>query len=146
MATFKGKVRVEGLNEAKRAFRRLPKDGKDALRDGTLKLSETLARSAESAARAHSPQAALMAPLIKAYKGQVPQIGGGGSRRVGRNRVPAWKILFGAEFGSNRLPQFRPHRGQKGYWLFPTVEREKAAIAKAWIEIGNDVAKRFGED
>lgn len=143
---MRANVRVEGVDEAVRAFRRLPKVAKQSLSERTKALSEVLAASARRAGQADSAQSALVAGLVKARKGQTPFIAGGGSKRVGRNRVPAYKVIFGSEFGSNRLAQFRPHRGKLGYWLFPTVEREKAKITKAWLDVADDVAKDFTRD
>ena len=101
---------IEGARETLRAFRKLPKEASQELRERSLKLSETLANRARQAARSDSPQAALMAPTIKARRDRLPSIQVGGSKRVGRNRKPAYKILFGSEFGSNTLRQSRlPH-------------------------------------
>ena len=140
---MRANVRVEGIDEVRRSFRRVPKDVKKTLRERTKELSEVLAESARQAGMADSAQTALVAPLVKARKGETPYIAGGGSKRVGRNRVPAYKVIFGNEFGSDRLKQFRPHRGRKGYWLFPTVEREKDEITKAWLDVADDVIKDF---
>jgi len=136
-------VRVEGVDEARRAFRRLPKEAKKSLRDRTRDLSEALASSARRAGMASDAQSAAVAGLVKARRGETPFIAGGGTTRVTSTSTPAYKIIFGAEFGSNRLKQFRPHRGKLGYWLFPTVEREKTKITKAWLDVADDVIKDF---
>lgn len=146
MATVKQAFRVEGVRETQAAFRRLPKAARDALKHRTQELSGDLAASAATAARGHSRQYAMLAGLIRAYRGTTPAVGGGGARRVGRNRVPAYKVLFGAEFGSNRLLQFRPHRGREGYVIFPTVEREQARVLAAWQAAAADVAADFTRD
>lgn len=125
------------------AFRRLPKEATKSLRERTLELAGTLADKVESAARSEGRQATLVAGSVKARKDRIPTIQAGGAKRVGRNRVPLHKVLFGAEFGSNRLPQFEPHRGKLGYFMFPTVEREKATIGRAWERVADDVVRDF---
>jgi hypothetical protein len=140
---MRASVRVEGVREAQAAFRRMPKVAKRELADRTKHLAEVLAASAQIAGIRSSAQSALVAPLVRARKGATPYIAGGGSRLVGRNRVPAHKVLFGAEFGANHLKQFRPHTGRVGYWLFPTVEREKAKITAAWLDVAQAVQRDF---
>lgn len=137
---------IEGARETLRAFRKLPKEASQELRERSLKLSETLANRARQAARSDSPQAALMAPTIKARRDRLPSIQVGGSKRVGRNRKPAYKILFGSEFGSNTLRQFRPHNGQEGYWFFPVAEQQSADIARAWQDVADEIERRFTAD
>jgi len=49
-----------------------------------------------------------------------------------RNDSP---IFFGAEFGGQRRPetmQFPPHRGQRGYWLFPTARANAEQFQEIW--------------
>jgi len=46
-------------------------------------------------------------------------------------------ILAGVEFGSNVYFQFRERsprvgRGNQGYWIYPTLEREQPAIIREW--------------
>lgn len=49
-----------------------------------------------------------------------------------RNDSP---IFFGAEFGGQRRPetmQFPPHRGTRGYWLFPTARANAEHFQEIW--------------
>lgn len=148
-------LHVDGLRQVLAGFNTLGKDANKRLREGSLQLAGALATSAQSAARASSPQAALMASTVRAIRDRVPVVSAGGAKRVGG--VPAWAILFGAEFGMNRRSgwyaasryagsdgrQFRPHRGRVGYWFFPTVEREQATVWRQWVKVANDVARDF---
>lgn len=138
-------LRVEGLRETLAAFRSLPKEANTELRERTLKLSESLAASAQQAAKQEGRQARILAPTIKAKRDRVPAVTAGGAKRIGRTRTPAFKLLFGSEFGSSRLKQFKPHRGAEGYWFFPTVEREQAEIGRAWSEVADNIIKSFSE-
>jgi len=136
------KMQIEGVRETLRAFSVLPKEAQDALRDRSQELSKLLAAKLKVAASADSRQAALMATTVKANRDRVPSITAGGTRKVGRNKVPAYKILFGSEFGSNHLKQFRPHQAD-GYWFFAVVKRDAADIARAWQQAADDVAAAF---
>jgi hypothetical protein len=136
------KMQIEGVRETLRAFSVLPKEAQDALRDRSEELSKQLATKLKVAAIANGPQSGLMAPTIKAKRDRVPAVQAGGTRKVGSNKKPAYKILFGSEFGSNNLDQFRPHQAD-GYWFFQTVRRDEGGIAKAWVQMADDVAAAF---
>jgi len=135
-------VKIGGLREALTAFRELPKEANDALRDEALKLSQELAVDVQSAARSEGHQAALLAQTVKAKRDRVPVITAGGTTKLGHNRKPAYKLLFGSEFGSSRLKQYKPHRGRQGYWFFPVVEKQADKIAAGW----QDAAQRVIDD
>lgn len=138
-------VRIDGLRETLRAYNRLPKAASDALRDQSLELARAFARKAQMAATAdEAPQSRLLVPTIRATRDRVPVVQVGGTKRVGRNRAPAWAVLFGAEFGSNRFPQFgRVHSGRRGYWFFPLVEENADDIAKAWRKAADDILRAW---
>lgn len=138
-------VRIEGARETLRVFKDLPKEASKELRERSMVLAQSLATSAQSAARSdQSPQARLFAPTIKPRRDRVPVIVAGGSKRVGRRGVPTWAILFGAEFGSNSYPQFRKqHSGRDGGPLFQSVEREQDTIDREWNAAADEVIARF---
>lgn len=106
---FTVNIHVEGGRQTLAAFRRLPKQASSELRDATLKLSASLARKVEAAARSEGGQAALMALTVKALRDRVLALSAGGSKRVGSRRVPAWKLLFASEFGMNRRSGWYAH-------------------------------------
>lgn len=136
-------LHVTGAREALAVFRRLPKEASASLRDRTLALAQTLAIRVAAGARADSPQSALMAPTVRARRDRVPAIEAGGMTRVGRNQAPAYKILFGSEFGARTLRQFRPHVGRGSYWMFKTVEANESAIGAAWLKVADDIVRSF---
>lgn len=140
-------VRIEGVEETLRAFRQLPKDANQELRDRSLKLARALADRSSSAAQSDpSPQAAALAGTIRARRDRVPVIVAGGSKRVGRRKVSAWKLLFGAEFGSNRFSQFgKSHQGRQGSWLFGVAEREASTIDREWNAAADEVAAKWSQ-
>ena len=52
-------------------------------------------------------------------------------------KVTRSDVFFGAEFGGGATPttkQFLRHRGQSGYFFWPTVRKRKNAIAKEYLD------------
>lgn len=140
------KVRISGVRETIRAFRDLPKDANNELRQRSQEIARDLAGKIAAAARTDSRQSALVAPTVKAMKDRVPVVQAGGNRKVGRNRKPAHKVLFGANFGATYLRQFRPHRGagQDDYFFFSTVEANEGAIDRQWNAAADEIISRWG--
>lgn len=136
-------IRIDGARETLAAFRRLPKEASDSLRQRSMELAQVLVTRVAAGARADSPQSALMAPTVKVARDRVPAITAGGSTRVGRNLVPAYKIIFGSEFGSTTLRQYRPHLGRGSYWLWKTVQQNETEIGAAWDRVAQDIVRSF---
>lgn len=137
------RVHVDGVHETLAAYRRLPAEANAQLRDASGRIATLLASRIRAAAAADSPQSALMAPTVAVRRDRVPAVVAGGNARVGSRRTPAWKILFGSEFGSTVWPQFRPHRGSNSYWFYATVHREQAVIAAQWRRAADAIADSF---
>jgi hypothetical protein len=138
-------IRIEGYREARKAIRQLSPDAKKHLRAAALELSQFLAGQVRAAATADSAQSALLAPTVRAVKGVVPGVEIGGSAAVGRHGTPAYDILFGAEFGASQFPQFRPHRGREGYFIFPTIEQNDQEIGQAWLAAVDATVEQFSD-
>lgn len=139
-------IRIDGVRETLTAFRGLPREASAELRDAAGDLAKMLARKAQAGALAEGAQAALMAPTVKAGRDRVPVVQAGGAKRVGSRRAPAWKLLFGSEFGSNRFAQFpRSHQGRDGIWFFPTIESNAAAISRRWREAADNIIRTFSK-
>jgi len=71
------------------------------------------------------------------------------SRPNSRRRKPVTRgdVFFGAEFGGGERPttrQFLRHRGQSGYFFWPTVRKRKNQIAKEYLEGMDRVVKELG--
>lgn len=135
-------VRITNLRETLKKFNNLPKDADKDMRAASLSIAGVLAVDIRTSARANA-QSALMVPSIRAQRDRVPTVVAGGTRRVGSNRVPAFKVLFGAEFGSHSLAQFRPFDGT-GYFFFPTVEEKRGYIDREYNEAADEVLKKWG--
>ncbi|MDG4790371.1 hypothetical protein O7626_31380 [Micromonospora sp. WMMD1102] len=138
-------LRLDGARDVIRAFRDLPKDANNELRNASLALAETLAPKVAAAGRSEGRQAALLAGTVKAQRDRVPVIVAGGTRRLGRNRKPAFKLLFGSEFGANFYRQFKPHLGSGSYWIFRTVDDEQPRISREWNKAADRVIRRWAD-
>lgn len=138
------KMKITGVKEILSALRDMPKDAQNEIRDGSVRLAEKLAGKARSSSTTTgSPQGILLASTVKAVRDRVPVIQAGGTKRVGRNDKPAWKILFGVEFGSLDYIQFQKLHSSEGYWLFPLVRRENDTIEREYHQIVDAVARKW---
>lgn len=134
---------IVGLAETLRVFNQLPKEANKALRERTQQLTGTLAAQVQAAGRGSDAQSAAVVASVKAKKDRVPSLVAGGAKRITSSRTPTHQIFFGAEFGANRLPQFRPHKGREGYWLYPTVREHTSDTARVWQQVLDDVADEW---
>ncbi|PZG18983.1 hypothetical protein C1I95_12455 [Micromonospora craterilacus] len=114
-------VRVDGVWPVLRDLQMLPADADQETREVGSRLAVALSGRVAANARADSRQSALMAPTVRPVPGREPSIVAGGSARVGRRGTPAYKILFGSEFGARTYRQFRPHLGGGSYWMWEAI-------------------------
>ncbi len=64
-----------------------------------------------------------------------------------KTKVTRSDVFFGAEFGGGTRPttkQFLRHRGQSGYFFWPTVRKRKNQIAKEYLDGMDRVVKELG--
>ena len=157
--TFVVKVHIEGAREVLQALSVMGKDAQAAIREHSKRIADKLAIKARADVAVHGgPQGVLLAQTVKAIKDRVPVIQAGGSRRLGRNRAPAYGMLFGSIFGMNGRSgwysarkfaqdsgrQYRPHNGTDAYAFFPVVENSSAEISREWFAAVDDVVDKFG--
>lgn len=131
-------LEVDGVREILDAFSRLPKDANAELREAAGAIAEQVKTRVQAAGVAEGRQAARLAGTVTVRRDRVPAVQVGGTARIFRGRKDgsgreAFRVLFGSEFGSNKGHGFRPHRGQRGYWIFPAIERDQAHIDDAWL-------------
>jgi hypothetical protein len=139
------RIHIDGLKETLAALSKLPKDASQEIRDKAAELSKELAAAASASGRAEGSQAALVARTVRAARDRVPVVVAGGTRRLGSNKKPAYKLLFGSEFGARKLKQYKPHVGKGSYWFFRTIEDEEVEIAAKWLEAADAIIRKFGE-
>lgn len=141
------KVSIPNLRALLKSFSELPKEANKELRAASLEISKHIAEVSKSYARTDSaPQSHLLEPTIKPIMDRVPAIQAGGTKRVGSRRTQAFKLLFGSEFGSSEYPQFhREWAGKRGYWFFPSVERNEDYIGETWIKAANTILDNWSK-
>jgi hypothetical protein len=121
--------RVYTVEGAQRALRQLPKHLQKEMRKASQDIAQDIATAASGMARSQGGVASHVAPSIKAKRDRYPVIVLGGGRLGG----PA----YGAEFGGGARPrtrQFEPHRGTRGYFMFPTVRDRSDEAMGAWLK------------
>jgi hypothetical protein len=141
------RLKITGAHQTLAAFRRLPKEASKELRDANQSISEELRDLIRSAAAGSDKQSALMVPTIKSRRDRVPSIEAGGTRKVGRHKVPAYKLVYGSNFGATYLHQFRKHNGGAGsedYWFFTTVEHNEARLVEQWTQAADRILNDWG--
>jgi hypothetical protein len=143
---------VEGLNAA---LRKLPKETSKELRDASVTIASDVSKKASGKASALGGAAGLVASTLRGTRDKVPVIRMGGAKRLppktvkGKSRKrtgdkqTVGNIIWGAEFGAKSYPQFSPHLGKTGYFLWPTVRAEQGNIldeySKALLKAINDI-------
>lgn len=139
------KISIEGVHAYLRAFRDLPKDASAEIRESSLKLSKELVEAARAAGFAEGSQAGLVATTVRAAKDRVPVVVAGGTKRLGSNKKPAFKLLFGSEFGSDQFKQFKPHVGKGSIWFHKQIEENSVEIAAEWKKAADEIIRKFNE-
>ena len=149
-------IEMFGVDDFVRELRRAPKETRKAVSHGSREIAKTVLVRVKQRSRI-VPHAAQYQTVVKSLKtpvGSVPKIKAGGAnpkaavaaRMIdGRKTRPAsGDIFFGVEFGGGRRPttrQFPPHRGKKGYVLFPTIIKMHGFIKKEYTKQIDDVLK-----
>ena len=69
---------------------------------------------------------------------KAPSFSIGGRRKVGASAFTAGYVIMGSEFGANQYKQFprrspRQGRGNKGWWLYPSMAAFQPTIAREWL-------------
>ena len=126
------------------------------------KVAYTIARDLEAKVRieagtvSRASQAIQVAKGLRASNERIPTIKLRGKESfVSKSRpnskrktkVTRADVFFGAEFGGGATPktkQFLRHRGQSGYFFWPTVRKRKNAIAKEYLDGMDRVVKELG--
>ena len=151
-------VIVKDLFETLRKFSKASKEFNGEIR----KVAYTIARDLEGKVRieaasvSRASQAIQVAKGLRAKNDRIPTISLRGkepfiskSRPNSRRKKPVTRadVFFGAEFGGGATPkttQFLRHRGQSGYFFWPTVRKRKNEIAKEYLEGIDRVVKQLG--
>lgn len=141
-------VKVGGLTEARLALGRVDRDAEAELRDANRRIAQALAHKVQAAAHTEGAQADILASTVKTGLGPTPSVWAGGTRLIGSNHKPAYKLLFGSEFGARQqgpgaLRQFKPHLGRGSYWFYRTVESNEDMMRREWQRAVDAVIRKF---
>lgn len=159
-------VEVEGLYEMLRGFSKASPFFNEMVRKVSTDLAVDLlaAVRVEAGTVSRSRQALELTRGLKVRKDRVPSIRlqpnmlfrskSRSNRKRGlvqgpglTRKVTMGDVFFGAEFGGGERPttkQFLRHRGQSGYFFWPTVRKRKNEIAKEYLDGLDRVVKELG--
>lgn len=130
-------ITLDGARPLLSALGKLDKNLQANIRDASQEIAATEADRIAKAGRGSDKQSRLVAVTVRARRDRVPAIAAGGAKRLPtKGRPRAMDLLFGAEFGGQKRPttqQFRPHKGTRGYWFFPTIRRDEKRIIRLWL-------------
>ena len=129
-------IRVHGLPELQRGLKQV--EGMERELSKTNKsVASMVAKQAQGAAYSLGSTPAHVAPSLKATARATyaaVTLGGG-----------QYEMAAGAEFGSDRYPQFKPWRGTGeggGYFLWPTIRRDEDRIVTEYEHGIDDLLRR----
>ena len=100
----------------------------------------------------NAPNPAQADAIMKSLKinrsDKAPNFTVGGNSKVTRSGAKAGTLLFGTEFGSNRLKQFPPRspikgRGNRGWFIFVALERFQPVIVREWLQGYEKIANEW---
>ena len=142
-------IEMFGMDDFLRELRRAPKETRKAVKHANREIAKTVLVRMKQRSRI-VPHAAQYQTIIKSLKtpvGTVPQIKAGGTNPKAavaprmidgkKTRPASGDIFFGVEFGGGRRSttrQFPPHRGKRGYVLFPTIIKMHDFIKKEYTD------------
>jgi hypothetical protein len=146
-----------------KALNKMDDDSKKALKDDVAAISSWTAGGIRMAAYVGAPmprQTAIVAQTVRANKDRIPNVTIGGSRGRASGGANAGILLFGNEFGSDRnvfgskgnfpnggrkFPERSPRegRGNKGYWIFPTLKAMQPEITRRWKNAVGEVYENW---
>ncbi len=151
-------VQVKDLFETLRKFSKASPEFNKELRIVAYTISRDIEAKVriEAGSVSRSVQALQVAAGLRASNDRIPTIKLRGKESfVSRSRpnskrkvkVTRADVFFGAEFGGGvrrTTLQFLRHRGQSGYFFWPTVRKRKNEIAKEYLEGIDRVVKKLG--
>jgi len=158
-------VEVEGLYDMLRGFSKASPFFNEMVRKVSTDLAVDLlaAVRVEAGTVSRSRQALEVTRGLKVRKDRVPSIRlqpnmhfkskSRSNRKRGlvqgpglTRKVTMGDVFFGAEFGGgarSTTKQFLRHRGQSGYFFWPTIRKKKNEIAKRYLDGIEDVVKKL---
>jgi hypothetical protein len=144
-------IKKSDLRALLSTFSKMGKAANKDLRDASYAIARDVASDLKASAAGsntiggNSFQAQAVAQGIVPKKDRIAKIRISGRRQVASGGATVEDLLFGAEFGSNRFRQFpqrspREGRGNRGYFIFPTLKRLQPKIRRDWVDAVKKVA------
>lgn len=132
-------------------FTKMGKAANKDLRDASYDIAREVAKDLKASASGAGSiggnpfQAQVVAEGIRPYRDRLAKIKISGKRPIASGGGTVEDLLWGAEFGSNKFKQFprrspREGKGNRGYFIFPTLRRTQPKIRKQWVDAVNKVA------
>ena len=151
-STIKFQPDLKDLRGLLNALNKMDDASKKALKDDVSSISMWTAGAIKMAGYVGSPmpaQTAIVAATVRGNKDRIPNVTIGGSRGRVSGGANAGILLFGNEFGGSpdsrksvsgfpnggyKFPARTPRegRGNKGYWIFPTLKAMQPEITRRW--------------
>jgi hypothetical protein len=142
-----------------KALSAMDKEAQSELKNDVYGISAWTAQGIQQAGYGHPiypRQAAIVAATVRPARDRVPTVYVGGGKGRVSGGANAGQLLFGNEFGGDRnafgnLNAFpnggyrfpartsREGRGNKGYWIFPTLKAMQPEIRRRWFSAVNKV-------
>ena len=147
-------IRQSDLRALLNTFNKMGKAANKDLRDASYEIARNTAKDLQASAAGAGViggnpfQAQAVAQGIRPYRDRLAKIKISGKRQVVSGGASVEDLLWGTEFGSNRFRQFparspREGKGNRGYFIYPTLKRLQPRIRKQWVEAVNLVADKW---
>jgi hypothetical protein len=163
--TIKYQPDLRDLRALLKALNKMDDDSKKALKDDVTSISAWTAGAIKTSGYvgARFPaQAQIVVATVRANKDRIPNVSIGGSRGRVSGGANAGVLLYGNEFGGSpesnnsvsgfpnggyRFPERSPRegRGNKGYWIFPTLKAIQPEITRRWKNAVEKVLENWGK-
>ena len=149
--TIRVKVDDYELRKLLATFGRMDSIAKKDMQEIAESLAERAAKFVTSYAY-NAPNPAQADAIMKSLKinrsDKAPNFTMGGNTKVTRSGAKAGTLLFGTEFGSNRLKQFPPRssrkgRGNRGWFIFVALQRFQPVIVSEWLKGYEKIANEW---
>jgi hypothetical protein len=149
-------IKPSDLRALLNTFKKMGQAANKDLRDASYDIARDVANDLKASAAGsnsiggNSFQAQAVAQGIVPRRDRLAIIKISGKRQVASGGASVEDLLWGAEFGSNRYKQFparspREGRGNRGYFIFPTLKRLQPKIRKDWVNAVGKVADIWRE-
>lgn len=143
-ATRDTAVYVENLNQVLRALSKIDKDLQQKVRDASVDIATE--QLGKSRAAAQTPLQQMVAGALTVRRDRVPVIYAGPKRLRAQTKLT--DVFYGAEFGGgarSTTRQFLPHKGRRGYFLYPTLRANSRRYYDMWADACDEAFEAWND-